>query len=131
MTGFATGQTGTGLPHSVFLRRLAGTAEPPGLEPRLGRAAFLVLRLVDLLGPGHDGLHPDAFRYQRIATERCCRDLPPTSTEANHLLGLVEGKSIWLEEYARQMIFQEEQHAAEVDKMLRRPGEVKTYASTQ
>jgi len=91
MTGFATGQTGTGLPHSVFLRRLAGTAEPPGLEPRLGRAAFLVLRLVDLLGPGHDGLHPDAFRYQRIATERCCRDLPPTSTEANHLLGLVEG----------------------------------------
>ena len=47
------------------------------------------------------------------------------------LLGLVEGKSVWLEEYARQMIFQEEQHAAEVDKMLRKPGEVKTFASRE
>ena len=47
------------------------------------------------------------------------------------LLGLVADKSVWLEEYARQMIFQEEQHAAEVDKMLRKPGEVKTFASTQ
>lgn len=47
------------------------------------------------------------------------------------LLALVEGKSVWLEEYARQMIYQEEQHAAEVDKMLRRPGEVKTFASRE
>src|SRR5215212_11760058 len=47
------------------------------------------------------------------------------------LLALVADKSVWLEEYARQMIFQEEQHAAEVDKMLRKPGEVKTFASTQ
>ena len=47
------------------------------------------------------------------------------------LLGVVEGKSVWLEEYARQMIYQEEQHAAEVDKMLRKPGEVKTFASRQ
>jgi hypothetical protein len=29
------------------------------------------------------------------------------------------------------MIFQEEQHAAEVDKMLRKPGEVKTFASRE
>lgn len=42
------------------------------------------------------------------------------------LLNLVEGKSVWLEEYARQMIFQEETHAFEVDKMLRRPGELKS-----
>jgi bacterioferritin len=42
------------------------------------------------------------------------------------LLVLVEGKSIWLEEYARQMIYQEEAHAFEVDKMLRKPGEVKS-----
>lgn len=42
------------------------------------------------------------------------------------LLALVEGKSVWLEEYARQMIFQEETHAFEVDKMLRKPGDVKS-----
>jgi bacterioferritin len=37
------------------------------------------------------------------------------------LLGVVEGRSIMLEEYARQMIYAEELHAGEVDKMLRRP----------
>lgn len=42
------------------------------------------------------------------------------------LLTAVEGKSVWLEEYARQMISQEETHAYEVDKMLRRPGELKS-----
>ena len=42
------------------------------------------------------------------------------------LLVQVEGKSIWIEEYARQMVHAEELHAAEVDKMLRKPGEVKS-----
>ena len=42
------------------------------------------------------------------------------------LLALVEGKSVWLEEYARQMIHQEETHAFEVDKMLRKPGDLKS-----
>jgi bacterioferritin len=37
------------------------------------------------------------------------------------LLELVEGKSVFLEEYARQMIFDEETHVAEVRKMLRKP----------
>ena len=40
------------------------------------------------------------------------------------LLSVVEGRSVMLEEYARQMIFAEEQHAGEVDKMLRKPGDV-------
>jgi bacterioferritin len=44
------------------------------------------------------------------------------------LLGLVEGKSVWLEEYARQMIHAEEMHAFEVDKMLRKPGDVKAFS---
>jgi bacterioferritin len=43
------------------------------------------------------------------------------------LLGQVEGKALWIEEYARQMIHAEELHSAEVDKMLRRPGEVKSF----
>jgi bacterioferritin len=42
------------------------------------------------------------------------------------LLALVEGRAVWIEEYARQMIYAEEMHAAEVDKMLRKPGEVKS-----
>ena len=40
------------------------------------------------------------------------------------LFTAVEGHSVMLEEYARQMIYAEEQHAAEVDKMLRKPGEL-------
>lgn len=39
------------------------------------------------------------------------------------LLALVEGRSVLLEEYARQMIYAEELHAGEVDKMMRKPGE--------
>jgi bacterioferritin len=40
------------------------------------------------------------------------------------LLSVVEGHSVTLEEYARQMIYAEEVHASEVDKMLRMPGEL-------
>lgn len=38
------------------------------------------------------------------------------------LLTEVEGHSIMLEEYARQMIHDEELHLGEVDKMMRKPG---------
>jgi bacterioferritin len=44
------------------------------------------------------------------------------------LLDLVGGRSVALEEFARQMIQAEELHAAEVDKMLRKPGDVKAFA---
>jgi len=44
------------------------------------------------------------------------------------LMVLVEGRSVALEEYARQMIYAEEVHASEVDKMLRRPGDVAEFA---
>jgi hypothetical protein len=40
------------------------------------------------------------------------------------LLTAVEGRSVMLEEYARQMIYAEELHAGDVDKMLRKPGEI-------
>ena len=45
------------------------------------------------------------------------------------LLKVTEGKSILLEEYAREMIVQEELHLDEVDKMLRRPGEIAPFQS--
>jgi bacterioferritin len=40
------------------------------------------------------------------------------------LLDLVAGKSVALEEYARDLIAQEEEHIDTIDKMLRKPGEV-------
>jgi bacterioferritin len=43
------------------------------------------------------------------------------------LLKLVEGNSVMLEEYAREMIYAEELHMGEVDKMLRKPGDVKSF----
>lgn len=41
------------------------------------------------------------------------------------LLKLVEGKSVLLEEYALKMIAAEELHMGDVDKMLRKPGEIR------
>jgi bacterioferritin len=49
----------------------------------------------------------------------------------HELLKLVEGRAIGLEEFARGMIQAEEMHAAEVDKMLRKPGDLAVFASTQ
>jgi len=37
------------------------------------------------------------------------------------LLGLVQGRSVPLEEFARKMVAEEETHVAEVEKMLRHP----------
>ena len=45
------------------------------------------------------------------------------------LLAQVEGKSVALEEFSRQMILAEEMHAAEVDKMLRKPGDIAIVAN--
>jgi bacterioferritin len=39
----------------------------------------------------------------------------------NNLLKLTEGHSVFLEEYARQMIYDESLHISEVEKMLRKP----------
>ncbi len=45
------------------------------------------------------------------------------------LLKVSEGKSILLEEYAREMIVGEEQHLDQVNKMLRQAGDVKPFRS--
>ena len=45
------------------------------------------------------------------------------------LLSQVEGRSVALEEFARQMIHAEELHAADVDKMLRKPGDVAAFSA--
>jgi len=44
------------------------------------------------------------------------------------LLDLVKDRSVPLEEFARQMVAAEELHAGEVDKMLRKPGQIAAFA---
>lgn len=44
------------------------------------------------------------------------------------LFKLSEGKSVLLEEYAREMIVLEEMHLDEVNKMLRKPGEILPFS---
>jgi tetratricopeptide (TPR) repeat protein len=77
-----------GLPHAVFLQRVA---DEPATSPevRLGQGAFLTLRFVDLLAPDHEPPTPDVFRYQWAATERYCVELSGEGTEAAHLSGIV------------------------------------------
>ena len=43
------------------------------------------------------------------------------------LLELAQGKSVLLEEYARELIAAEELHAGEVNKMLRKPGDIAEF----
>ena len=45
------------------------------------------------------------------------------------LLDLVRDRSVLLKEYARKMIAEEEQHLGEVNKMLRKPGEITQFAA--
>jgi tetratricopeptide (TPR) repeat protein len=77
-----------GLPHAVFLQRVA---DEPATAPevRLGQGAFLALRFVDLLAPDREAPTPDVFRYQWAATERYCSELSVEGTEAAHLCGIV------------------------------------------
>jgi bacterioferritin len=44
------------------------------------------------------------------------------------LLNVVGDSSILIEEYAREMIYTEELHLGEVDKMLRNPGDVEPFS---
>jgi bacterioferritin len=43
------------------------------------------------------------------------------------LMKLVEGEDIMLEEFAREHIYLEMQHIGQVDKMLRKPGDIATF----
>jgi bacterioferritin len=49
-----------------------------------------------------------------------------TLVEYEKLLQLVQGEDVMLEEFARQHIYLERLHIGEVDKMLRKPGEIES-----
>ena len=76
------------------------------------------------IGPLLDSHKTDiaAMLRESLDTERSALGL------YRELLDAVADASVALEEFARQMIHAEELHAAEVDKMLRKPGDVAAFA---
>jgi len=77
------------------------------------------------IGPLLDSHQHDiaAMLRESLDAERAALEL------YKQLLHLVEARSIALEEFARQMIHAEELHAADVDKMLRKPGEIESFSA--
>jgi len=87
----------------------------------------------------HLGEHPSLTIGQLLETHKHdISEILKESLEAERtalnlykeLLDEVQGRSIFLEEYARKLIVEEEMHAGEVDKMLRNPGAIKTFSGT-
>jgi bacterioferritin len=68
--------------------------------------------------PQHD---VDAIMRESLETEAKALSL------YRELLKCAAGRSVILEEYARQMVYAEALHASEVDKMLRKPGDVAAF----
>jgi bacterioferritin len=81
----------------------------------------------------HLGEHPSLKIGALLETQKHgINDILQESLEAEKeglvlykkLLDVVQDRSIFLEEYARKMIAEEEAHLGEVNKMLRKPGEI-------
>lgn len=86
----------------------------------------------------HLGEHPSLKIGALLETEQhSIQDILLESLEAEkvglalykRLLELVKDRSIFIEEYARKMIAEEEAHLGEVNKMLRKPGEIQRFKS--
>jgi len=86
----------------------------------------------------HLGEHPSLKIGALLETEQhSIHDILLESMEAEkaglalykRLLELVRDHSVFLEEYARKMISEEEMHLGEVNKMLRKPGDIARFAT--
>ena len=84
----------------------------------------------------HLGEHPSLKIGALLETQKHgINDILVESLEAEkhglalykQLLELVRDRSVFLEEYARKMIAEEEMHLGEVNKMLRKPGEIERF----
>ncbi|HET9706670.1 MAG TPA: hypothetical protein VFP39_00050 [Gemmatimonadales bacterium] len=83
---------GLGLSHVVFLERAA--REQDSTLSRFGQAAFLVLRLVDLLGAEQaSDTRDELFGYQAAATGRYCHEQLEPGASADRLLEIVGAAS--------------------------------------
>ncbi len=87
----------------------------------------------------HLGEHPSLKIGALLETEQhSINDILLESMEAEkaglalykRLLELVRDRSVFLEEFARKMISEEEMHLGEVNKMLRKPGEIARFKAT-
>lgn len=76
------------LAHVVFLERAA--QEEDSARARFGQAAFLVLRLVDLIASSSES-EDDLFGYQAAATSRYCADQLAAGPGRDQLLRVVVG----------------------------------------
>ena len=84
----------------------------------------------------HLGEHPSLKIGALLESEQhSVQDILLESLEAEktgltlykRLLDAVRDRSVFLEEYARKMIAEEEMHLGEVNKMLRKPGEIHRF----
>ena len=87
----------------------------------------------------HLGEHPSLKIGALLETQKHgINDILQESLEAEKeglalykkLLELVRDRSVFLEEYARKMIAAEEMHLGEVNKMLRKPGEIARFSAS-
>ena len=86
----------------------------------------------------HFGEHPSLKIGSLLETHKHgINDILVESLEAEkvgltlykQLLDMVVDRSVLLEEYARRMISEEELHIGEVNKMLRKPGEIEQFVA--
>ena len=99
------------------LKSLAHARKAGELVTHLGEHPSLAIGpLLETQRHGIDEILREALEHERATLEMY-----------RELLSLSEGRSVLLEEYARGMIHQEEFDAGEVDKMLRKPGEVGAF----
>jgi tetratricopeptide (TPR) repeat protein len=90
MHDVGTPSPSAGLQHVVFLER--AVQDPDAMPEGFGKAAFLVLRLVDLIGaplPGRPATRNEMFGYQAAATGRYCTDNLDAGSSTELLLDLV------------------------------------------
>jgi len=87
----------------------------------------------------HFGEHPSLKIGSLLETHKHgITDILTESLEAEktgmalykQLLDMVVNRSVLLEEYARRMIAEEELHIGEVNKMLRKPGEITQFVAS-
>lgn len=78
-----------------------------------GHPSLKISKLLESSKHGIDDILRESLAHE---TEQC--------QNYKKLLDLTKDDVIFLEEYARQMITEEEMHIAEVEKMLRKPGSV-------
>lgn len=104
ITSWMQEQAAEGLLHATAAGEEVTTL---GARPSLG--------ISDLVGTYHATV--DEIMQELLEYERRSVDL------YRKLLAVVEGRSVSLEEYARQMVRSEELHIAEVQKMLRKRGD--------